>query len=150
MKVQAEYLQDGGVTESQNPSMAEVGRDLCGSPSPTTLTKQGHSEQAAQDCIQVGLEYLHSFLTVINSYQLWIQIFLLSLSTIADCAELDCQRWSFRRTNFNQWYGRTQSTKKLQANINVNASVFNKTATADAFLIGGRWKNARNKQRPPH
>jgi len=35
-----------------------VGRDLCGSSSPTPLPKQGHPEQVAQDLIQVGLEYL--------------------------------------------------------------------------------------------
>jgi len=38
--------------------MVEVGRDLCGSPSPTPLLKQGHPEQAAQDLVQAGLEYL--------------------------------------------------------------------------------------------
>jgi len=38
--------------------MAGVGRDLCGSSSPTPLPKQGHLQQAAQDLIQVGLEYL--------------------------------------------------------------------------------------------
>jgi len=34
------------------------GRDLCGSSSPTLLQKQGHLQQAAQDLVQVGLEYL--------------------------------------------------------------------------------------------
>ena len=38
--------------------MVEVGRDLCGSPSPTPLPKQGHPEQAAQHRVQEGLEYL--------------------------------------------------------------------------------------------
>jgi len=38
--------------------MFGVGRDLCGSPSPTPLLKQGHPEQAAQDLVQAGLEYL--------------------------------------------------------------------------------------------
>jgi len=38
--------------------MVGVGRDLCGSSSPTPLPKQGHLLQAAQDCIQEGLEYL--------------------------------------------------------------------------------------------
>ena len=38
--------------------MFGVGRDLCGSSSPTPLPKQGHPEQAAQDRVQVGLEYL--------------------------------------------------------------------------------------------
>ena len=38
--------------------MVGVGRDLCGSPSPTLLPKQGHPEQAAQDVVQAGLEYL--------------------------------------------------------------------------------------------
>jgi len=46
------------VTESQNHRIAGVGRDLCGSPSPTPLLKQGHPEQAAQDLVQVGLECL--------------------------------------------------------------------------------------------
>ena len=38
--------------------MAGVGRDLCGSSSPTLLPKQGHLQQAAQDPVQAGLEYL--------------------------------------------------------------------------------------------
>ena len=33
----------------QNHRMVGVGRDLCGSSSPTTLPKQGHLQQAAQD-----------------------------------------------------------------------------------------------------
>ena len=45
-------------TESQYHRMLGVGRDLCGSSSPTLLPKQGHPEQAAQDRFQVGLEYL--------------------------------------------------------------------------------------------
>ena len=45
-------------TESQNHRMSGVGRDLWGSPSPTPLLKQGHPEQAAQDRVQAGLEYL--------------------------------------------------------------------------------------------
>ena len=40
---------------SQNHRMFGVGRDLCGSSSPTPLPKQGHPEQAAQDCIQADL-----------------------------------------------------------------------------------------------
>jgi len=44
------------ITESHR--MVGVGRDFCGSPSPTHLPKQGHLEQAAQDFVQVGLEYL--------------------------------------------------------------------------------------------
>jgi len=43
---------------SQNHRMAGVGRNLCGSSSPTSLPEQDHPEQAAQDCIQAGLEYL--------------------------------------------------------------------------------------------
>jgi len=39
--------------------MGGVGKDLCGSSSPTLLPKQGHLEQAAQDLVQVGFEYLH-------------------------------------------------------------------------------------------
>ena len=43
---------------SQNHRMVRGGRDLCGSSSSTPLPKQGHLQQAAQDRIQVGLEYL--------------------------------------------------------------------------------------------
>jgi len=38
--------------------MFGVGRDLGGSSSPSPLPKQGHLQQAAQDLVQVGLEYL--------------------------------------------------------------------------------------------
>jgi len=38
--------------------MFGVGRDLCGSSGPTHLPKQGHLQRAAQDLVQVGLEYL--------------------------------------------------------------------------------------------
>jgi len=38
--------------------MVGVGRELCGSSSPTLLPKQGHLQQAAQDLVQAGLEYL--------------------------------------------------------------------------------------------
>ena len=38
--------------------MLGVGRDLCGSASPTLLPKQGHLQQAAQVLVQAGLEYL--------------------------------------------------------------------------------------------
>jgi len=38
--------------------MVGVGRDLWGSSSPTPLPKQGHLQQAAQDLVQGGLEYL--------------------------------------------------------------------------------------------
>ena len=38
--------------------MVGFGRDLCRSSSPTPLTKQGHLQQAAQDLVQAGLEYL--------------------------------------------------------------------------------------------
>jgi len=38
--------------------MVGVGRDFCGSSSPTLLLKQGHLQQAAQDLVQAGLEYL--------------------------------------------------------------------------------------------
>ena len=43
---------------SQNHRMFGVGRDLCGSSSPTPLPKQGHLQQAAEDLVQEGLEYL--------------------------------------------------------------------------------------------
>ena len=46
------------ITESQNHRIVGVGRDLCGSSSPTLLPKQGHLQQAAQDLVQAGLEYL--------------------------------------------------------------------------------------------
>jgi len=45
-------------TESQNHRMVGVGRDLCGSSSPTPLMKQGHLQQAAEDLVQAALEYL--------------------------------------------------------------------------------------------
>jgi len=38
--------------------MFGIGRNLCGSPSPTPVPKQGHPEQAAEDLVQAGLEYL--------------------------------------------------------------------------------------------
>jgi len=38
--------------------MLGVGRDLCGLCSPTPLLKMSHLEQAAQDLVQTGLEYL--------------------------------------------------------------------------------------------
>ena len=38
--------------------MVGVGRDLCGSSSPTPLPKQGHLQQAAPDLVQAVLEYL--------------------------------------------------------------------------------------------
>jgi len=38
--------------------MVGIGRDLCGSSSPTPLPKQGHLQQAAQDLVQAGLKYL--------------------------------------------------------------------------------------------
>ena len=43
---------------SHNHRTVVVGRDLCGSSSPTLLPKQGHLQQAAQDLVQAGLEYL--------------------------------------------------------------------------------------------
>jgi len=43
---------------SQNHRMVGVGRDLCRSSSPTLLPKEGHLQQAAEDLVQVGLEYL--------------------------------------------------------------------------------------------
>jgi len=38
---------------SQNHRIVGVGRDLCGSSSPTPLPKQGHLQQAAQDLVQI-------------------------------------------------------------------------------------------------
>ena len=49
------------ITESQNHRIVGVGRDLCGSSSPIPLPKQGQLQQAAQDPVQAGLEYLQRF-----------------------------------------------------------------------------------------
>ena len=38
--------------------MLGIGRELCGLSSPTPLPKESHPEQAAQDCVQAGREYL--------------------------------------------------------------------------------------------
>jgi len=38
--------------------MVGIGRDLCGSSSPATLPRHIHLKQVAQDCVQVGFEYL--------------------------------------------------------------------------------------------
>jgi len=46
------------ITSKLNHRMVGFARHLCGSPSPTSLPKQGHPEQAAQDLVQGGLEYL--------------------------------------------------------------------------------------------
>jgi len=43
---------------SQNHRITGIGRDLCGSSSPTLLPKQGRLQQAAQDLVQAGHEYL--------------------------------------------------------------------------------------------
>ena len=58
----------GGITRwgtasglSQNHGMAEVGRDLWRSSSPTPLPKQGHLERIAQDCVQMAFEYLQGW-----------------------------------------------------------------------------------------
>jgi len=50
---QGEYMR-----KSQNHRMVGVGRDFCGSSSPTPLQKQGHLQQAVEDLVQAGLEYL--------------------------------------------------------------------------------------------
>jgi len=39
---------------TREPQNGGVGRDLCGSPSPTPLPKEGHPEQAEQDHVQVS------------------------------------------------------------------------------------------------
>jgi len=41
------------ITESQNHRMFGVGRDLCGSSSPTPLAKQGDLQQGAQDFVSI-------------------------------------------------------------------------------------------------
>ena len=43
---------------SQNHRVVGVGRDLWKSSSPNPLPKQGHLQQAAQDHVEAGLEYL--------------------------------------------------------------------------------------------
>ena len=52
------YTNKGIHRITQNHRMFGVRRDLCGSSSPTPLPKQGHLQQAAQDLVQAGLEYL--------------------------------------------------------------------------------------------
>ena len=47
--------QNHRITESQNHRMFGVGRDLCGSSSPTPLPKQGHLQLAAQDLVQADI-----------------------------------------------------------------------------------------------
>ena len=54
VKLHLEYC----VQLSQNHRMLGIGRDLCGSSSPTLLPKQGHLQQAAEDLVQADLEYL--------------------------------------------------------------------------------------------
>jgi len=55
----AAKLKNGEENDSeQNHKMVGVGRDLCGSSSPTPLLKQGRLQQAAQDRLKAGLEYL--------------------------------------------------------------------------------------------
>ena len=52
---QEESLQLGiywAMTSLQNHRIVGVGRDLCGSSSPTLLPKQGHLQQTAQDLVQ--------------------------------------------------------------------------------------------------
>jgi len=46
---------------SQNRRLAEVGRDFWRLSGPTTLLKQGHPEQVAQDRIQAAFEYLQGW-----------------------------------------------------------------------------------------
>jgi len=58
VKLGVDARQSKNHSVSQNHRKLGVGRDLCGSPSPTPLPKQGHPEQAAQDHGQAGLEYL--------------------------------------------------------------------------------------------
>ena len=44
--------------QNHSHRIAGIGRDLWGSSSPTPLPKQGHLQQAAQDLVQAGFEYL--------------------------------------------------------------------------------------------
>jgi len=50
--------EQSGKKRNINHRMVGVGRDLCGSSGPTLLPKQGHLQQAAEDLVQVGLDYL--------------------------------------------------------------------------------------------
>jgi len=50
------------VHEVQNHRMVGVGRDLCGSSSPSLLLKQGHLQQAAEDLVQAGTSEDNSLL----------------------------------------------------------------------------------------
>ena len=83
---------------SQNHRMFGVGRDLCGSFSPTPLLKQGHPEQAAQDLVQAGLECLQrrrllcfiSILLLIYIQEILLTIVgLLLFPSLLLCALLD-------------------------------------------------------------
>jgi len=50
--------QSSNHTDTKNHRIVGVGRDLWRSSSPTPLPKHVHPEQAAQDLIQAGFEYL--------------------------------------------------------------------------------------------
>jgi len=69
---------------SQNHRMFRVGRDLCVSPSPTPLPKQGQPEQAAQDHIQAGLECLQITFNLTWPLQHTFDIFLSIISNYID------------------------------------------------------------------
>jgi len=55
--------------------MVGVGKDLWGSSSPTPLSKQGHEEQVALDCVQVAFECLQRRRHHNSSWQL-VPVFL--------------------------------------------------------------------------
>ena len=81
---------------SQNHRMVGVGRDLCGSSRPTPLPKQGHLQQAAQDLVQAGLEYLQrrrqDHLEVLSILFMYCQQNKLCICIPCGLATLDLQR----------------------------------------------------------
>jgi len=55
---QGEFAKSTSPYRTQNHRMLGAGRDLCGSSSPMPMPKQGHLQQAAQQVVQAGLEYV--------------------------------------------------------------------------------------------
>jgi len=53
------------IKESQNYRIVGVGKDLCGSSSPTLLPKQGHLQQAVEDLVQASKRHAKKIRTQI-------------------------------------------------------------------------------------
>jgi len=67
------------ITESQNYRMLRVGRDLCGSSSPTPLPKQGHLQQAAVLSVKKNYQKNTCYpARITKDLKLHIQVFALS------------------------------------------------------------------------